>query len=69
MPFGINSNAGAFVPNNFPTFFKLDKKHSKFNKTNPRPVEKSRRVFLHSSQMHLMTISQEILIQEILFEY
>ena len=42
-PFGINPNAGAFVPNNFPTFFKLDKKHSKFNKSNPRLVEKSRK--------------------------
>ena len=29
-PFGINSNAGAFVPINFPTFFMLDKIHSKF---------------------------------------
>ena len=42
-PLGINKNASEFEPKQFPTYFKLDKKHSKFSKKTPRQVQKNRK--------------------------
>lgn len=42
-PFGLDENADTFESKDFPTFFKLDKKHSNFDESNPRSVEKTRK--------------------------